>query len=962
MANDPGGSAAHQIRVLFSAGAIGRLGDAELLERFVAGGVEGTEAAFAVLVERHGPMVLRASRQALGNEHDAQDAFQAVFFVLARKAHSLHARGPLGPWLHQVAVRTALHIRAGVARRARHERRAAELAAETVTDKNTDDLGAAMQEELARLPAKYRLPIVLCHMEGLTNQEAALQLGWPAGTVRSRIARGLERLRVRLTRRGLAPSAVASAAALCADAAWSAVPPWLVETTSRAAVIIASGQVLAGVLPASVLSISEGVLSAMAITRLKFLAASLLIGALSAAGGAAALAIATRHAISAQPTPENQRGGPQREDNVLVAGPSDLAVKGLVVNPGGTPIPDAKLYLLDYPHSQARTSARSVSDGQGRFSFRVPGKDLGLNQPHNWKVPWTSMYVVATAEGYAPALVRSPRPGSERDLTLRLVADSVLVKGRVRNLEGKPVPGATLRVTELAIPDGKLSDWLEGAKSSEWNGRIDSPCLESLFPPATTDKDGRFELRGIGADRVVILTLRGPGLETSRLAVVTANSGLVYLTDPGIGTPQAMIPCYGAEFEHPAAPSRLVMGVVRDRVTMKPLAGVTIAGPQERTTTDTEGRFTLAGLPRKGGPIVAAPPISEPYLALEKRVPDRPGLDPETVDFELKRGVLVKGRVTDQATGNPVCGEVSYFVSLDNPNRDQADGLPGRVNGQGSPFGTCPIGKDGAYQLVVLPGRGIIAAEIWGNQYLVGVGAADIKGADQDGQFPAVPMYCQPGFDHRLAEIDPEDGDRFLTRDLAVDPGRTVTGVLQGPDGQPLAGALAFGLRFNDHGPYWEPSDDPLPTAAFTVYGIRTSERRKVVFLHNKRRLARSLVPTGNEKSPMTVKLEPWGTVTGRLIDASGRSLAGVGLGFAYGAFTPPDQGTHPDSFQTDKDGRFRVAGLVPDMKYTLGTVDPGLGHVTSAVFRDLTVKPGETRDLGDVQLGTTDELRRTEP
>jgi hypothetical protein len=112
----------------------------------------------------------------------------------------------------------------------------------------------------------------------------------------------------------------------------------------------------------------------------------------------------------------------------------------------------------------------------------------------------------------------------------------------------------------------------------------------------------------------------------------------------------------------------------------------------------------------------------------------------------------------------------------------------------------------------------------------------------------------------------------------------------------------------------------------------------------------------------MTVKLEPWGTVTGRLIDASGRPLAGVGLGFAYGAFTPPDQGTHPDSFETDKDGRFRVEGLVPEMKYTLGKVDAGLGHVTSAAFRDLTVKPGETRVLGDVQLGATHEPRRTEP
>jgi hypothetical protein len=231
----------------------------------------------------------------------------------------------------------------------------------------------------------------------------------------------------------------------------------------------------------------------------------------------------------------------------------------------------------------------------------------------------------------------------------------------------------------------------------------------------------------------------------------------------------------------------------------------------------------------------------------------------------------------------------------------------------------------------------------------VGLGAEGIKGLDHNGLFPATPFYVYPKGYHRLAEINPGQGTRTLALNLTVDRGRTVAGEVRGPDGKALAGALAFGLRFNDHGPYWE--YEPQETPAFTVYGIRKGETRKVVFLHYGRRLAASLALSGDEKSPLAVKLRPWGTVMGRLVDAAGRPQAGVPLTFPSGAITSPDQGTHPEGFRTDKDGKFRIEGLVPGMKYTLGTVD-GSGAVAGVVFRDLTVKSGEAKDLGDVRFG----------
>src|SRR5688500_5567942 len=151
-------------------------------------------------------MVLRVCRGILRDGHDAEDAFQATFLILARKARSLWVRDSPGPWLHGVAYRVASTARSTVSRRRSKERQAAERMSAVVAERDWDDLGAVVHEELNRLPGRYRAAVVLCCLEGLTQQQAAQQLGWPLGTVQSRLARGRERLRLRLTRRGLAPS------------------------------------------------------------------------------------------------------------------------------------------------------------------------------------------------------------------------------------------------------------------------------------------------------------------------------------------------------------------------------------------------------------------------------------------------------------------------------------------------------------------------------------------------------------------------------------------------------------------------------------------------------------------------------------------------------------------------------------------------------------------------------------
>src|SRR5205814_2209740 len=194
------GRAMQRLRSTMLARADG-MTDAQLVEEFVLG---REEAAFEALVLRHGPMVLGVCRRILGNAHDAEDAFQATFLVLVRKAESIRPRAMVGNWLYGVACRTALDARRAAARRRAKE--AAVLPRTQPPDEDRADLRATLDEELQRLPAECRAVVVLSDLEGKTRKEVARQLGWPEGTVASRLARGRARLAKRLARYGLALS------------------------------------------------------------------------------------------------------------------------------------------------------------------------------------------------------------------------------------------------------------------------------------------------------------------------------------------------------------------------------------------------------------------------------------------------------------------------------------------------------------------------------------------------------------------------------------------------------------------------------------------------------------------------------------------------------------------------------------------------------------------------------------
>jgi RNA polymerase sigma factor (sigma-70 family) len=252
------------------------LTDGQLLGYFVE---HQDEAAFATLVRRHGPMVWGVCRRVLRNIHDAEDAFQSTFLVLVRKAASIVPREMVANWLYGVAHQTALNARATAANRRGRERQVTEMPEPAVTEQDLwADLQPLLDEELSRLPDKYRVVILLCDLEGKTRKEATRQLGVPEGTVAGRLARARAMLAKRLTRRGVTVTGGSLAAVLSQEAASAGVPPSLVSFTIKAAGLYAAGRAAAtGAVSLKVAALTEGVLKAMLLNKLKVATAVLLV-------------------------------------------------------------------------------------------------------------------------------------------------------------------------------------------------------------------------------------------------------------------------------------------------------------------------------------------------------------------------------------------------------------------------------------------------------------------------------------------------------------------------------------------------------------------------------------------------------------------------------------------------------------------------------------------------------------
>ncbi len=367
-----------QLERLFHHGTATGSTECELLERFVT---RRDEAAFEAIVARHGPMVLGVCRQLLRDPNDVDDAFQATFLVLVRKAGSLKRCDLLGNWLYGVAHRVAVRARSLAARRAARSAAAIEAARCGVNHRSglengidhaspsKPELDPWLHQEIARLPEKYRVPIILCYMEGLTHEDAARRLNWPLGTVKGRLARARDLMRKRLASRGLALSAATLAAGFSSPDAKAAVPVALIQATLRAAESVSSraGVSLAASSTVSlpVAALGEGVLQAMILTQVKTSALPLLLLGVVATGVVA---------LAAQGNPKETKGGSQAQPSARGVNPQGVIAKKsrrqrLEDTPEPAPQPE--------PKSTGQLLSDQLQADQELFdSLVIPGRSL----------------------------------------------------------------------------------------------------------------------------------------------------------------------------------------------------------------------------------------------------------------------------------------------------------------------------------------------------------------------------------------------------------------------------------------------------------------------------------------------------------------------------------------------------------------------------------------------------------
>ncbi len=592
-----------QVAALFEAGTNAGLSDGRLLERFVTEGPEEAEASFASLVERHGPMVMHVCRRVLRNGHDAEDAAQATFLVLARRARSIRRMDSIASWLYGVAWRVAARTRREADRRRARERRSVE-ASMTLRRTGGDDPEAyrELYDALDRIPERFRLPILLCHLEGLTYEQAAERLGCPVRTVQSRLARGRKRLHDRLSRQGVGPAVAPLAGILNRDASSAFASESWGRATVQAAVGYATGGAHAATVSATVAAIAQGATRSMTIHRLTKWAAFASMLGLAGAAALPWLLFALGSSSNAAPPTQGK-----------------LSLRVLEEG-GGTPVEGAEVGLRADKHTQnART------DAQGVCTLDVPSP------------PPSYFNVSIKKQGFVPASVSWERRG-ERAASIPAEQTVALQKGTtiggiVQDDRGRPIGGATVFVL---VPINERRE--PGvARPSIWDYEV------------KTDAEGRWRCDVVPAKLDdVWLRLNHPDFAGDRMYGDTPKPTLEKLRDlsgvmvmkKGIAVSGRVLAADGS----PVAGAKVAQGADR------------FGSHYPETKSDDQGRFRFENV--RPGEMILTVQAKGHGPDLKRLAVGKESVD---VEFRLEPPHRIGGRVVD-SRGGPVAGA---FVAAD---------------------------------------------------------------------------------------------------------------------------------------------------------------------------------------------------------------------------------------------------------------------------------------------------------
>jgi RNA polymerase sigma factor (sigma-70 family) len=845
-------------------------------------------------------MVLRVCRRVLQDGHAAEDAFQATFLILVRKAASLRRRELVGNWLYGVAYRVAARARVEAARRRDRERRTEPPPpGDPLAELSGRELATVLDEELNRLAEKYRAPLVLCYLQGLTRDEAAQQLGWSLGTFKRRLEQARDRLHGRLARRGLTLSVGLLATVLSGNA--TAAPPLaLVSATVRAAL---AGPTAAGAVSGPVASLVEGVLRIMFLTKLRTAAALLLAAVITLAG----VGLLARQALLAEAPEAQADGPPQPPAEPLPEGLGTRPMAGTVVDATGNAVPGANVWLVtkNVARGDVEILKWAKSDPQGRFQVIIPGRWFATVSAARQELG-----LIAHKPGLQLAAVGYYRSSIPPDTGTRLVlGPPAEASFRVLTPDGKPLGGARVELTAVVgeeihtdITEERARDLAAQFKSevratplgfAPRLGLVPVPEELGRLLAAQTDDQGNVTVQGLPRGDVGGLTISAPAYGTQTVS----RDG-----NPPRGS------------EYPQVIRLRSVGRLAGRLVAKTpeaVRGISVrvgsleadAGPGASlyrsglatVQAGADGRFEVPALAEgqlivqvvfpKGAPFRAREPgWREVTLRADKRT---------DLEIPVESAVRVKGVVREKGSGKPVAGAALLLF-----------------HGQGNTAEEVVTDAAGRYECLVLPGE-------------VSLIPGTPKGyvpAPRDGRSGQPPTKVPAGARERELPA------------IELIPAATLRGTVVDDAGKPVAGAVVrvMGMVETHRYGYLDLMDRTVTTDARGEFAFEEMDPRVEMRLkatHKGAFTAAAVMVHPATDRPVRLHVSPThaAKVAGRLVDAAGRPAAGVKVEIWHRPWMPPPNlGTpHKVTFagkaeiRSDADGKFQTPPeLEPDGEY----------------------------------------------
>jgi RNA polymerase sigma factor (sigma-70 family) len=918
---------------MVSAEQTAQLSDGELLERFAA---LGEEQSFAVLVRRHGPMVLGVCRRLLHNWHDAEDGFQATFLALARKAETVGKSGSVGGWLNRVAYHVALKAKARAGHAGKQDCQVEErLVADPLAEVTGRELLTVLDEELNKLPERLRVPLVLCYLEGKTRDEVARELGWSLGSLKRRLEEGRARLHARVAGRG-----ISLAVLLAAGVATVAVPATLAASVRDV--------LLGGASPARVTALANESLRALAGAKVKVSGAVLLFLVLAGAG----VGLFAPHApAGAPPASAQEVKAPEKSDKPAPVDEKQT-VAGRVLDADGKPIAGAKVAvigLVEKPY-RGRTGERAhvilgsgETDKEGRF--RLACAVASTNRP-------PIRQVLASAPGHGLDWLMLGRNIDESDVTIKLPTEQV-IRGQLIDLQGQAAKGVKLHVAKVSPSPGLGSGssstststgfGLGGSSSSgstasedpsgtapPWYDFPARPAKLDVWPEVlTTDDEGRFIVRGLGKDQAVRFLVSDERFAQQHFVVSTSAKAKPE------GVEQVLEPAHWLE--------GTVLGADTGKsIGKKVLLNVSTRDATFQAWADEKGVFRV-NCPSGRIVIESFPPDGSPYLTIIQAVDWPKGKVKHEVEVTLPRGVLVRGKVTEAESGKPVASAVvSYYPRQDNPFADRAvrswRHFPGEF---------VRTKDDGTFEATVPPGVGTLMAKGPTRDYVLQ--PLDTKELTL-GKPGGAPIYAQAN-----APLDLKPGTDSAEVALKLQRGVTIKGRILDPDGKPVQSAVLYhSLNLQDNGDqayffHYSPLPVAVKDGSFALTGLDPKAKVTVFILDRKDEFGgRAVLSAGSDGEPATIKLQPCGKVKTRFLDKDGKPAKGHSLGLQFTL----DADRHAEMSHAEAMGGWNVLGHSDaEGRLTVGGLIPGVGYryFDGKKSQEITVESGKTQELPDI-------------